>query len=37
MYTGLYSSEGIEGVTFVNDLYKGAFKKDEDSDDTDAE
>jgi hypothetical protein len=37
MYTGLYSGEGIEGVTFVNDLYKGAFKKDESSDDTDEE
>ena len=30
MYTGLYSSEGIEGVTFVNDLYKGKFESDPD-------
>jgi hypothetical protein len=37
MYTGLYSSEGIEGVTFVNDLYKGAFKPDSDSDKEDDE
>ena len=29
MYTGMYSGEGIEGVTFVNDLYKGLYKKEE--------
>lgn len=33
MYTGLYSSEGIEGVTFVNDLYKGKFKPDSSDED----
>lgn len=27
MYQELYSSEGIEGVTFINDLYKGELKK----------
>ena len=26
MYTEMYAGEGIEGVTFVNDLYKGKFK-----------
>ena len=26
MYKELYSGEGIEGVTFVNDLYRGKFK-----------
>lgn len=30
MYTGMYSGEGIEGITFVNDLYKGKLKKEED-------
>lgn len=29
MYTGMYNGEGIEGITFVNDLYKGGFKKKE--------
>ena len=29
MYTGMYSGEGIEGVTFINDLYKGGDKKEE--------
>lgn len=29
MYTGMYSSGDIEGITFVNDLYRGEFKKDE--------
>ena len=28
MYTGMYSSSNIEGITFINDLYKGD-KKDE--------
>lgn len=27
MYSELYSGEGIEGITFVNDLYKGKTKK----------
>lgn len=30
MYTGLYSSENVEGITFLNDLYVGNKKKDED-------
>lgn len=30
MYQEMYSSEGIEGVTFVNDLFRGKFKKEED-------
>lgn len=29
MYNEMYSGEGIEGVTFVNDLYKGKAKKEE--------
>lgn len=38
MYTGLYSSEGIEGITFVNDLFRGDFKKaKKDSEDSDIE
>ena len=37
MYTGMYSGEGIEGVTFINDLYKGKFKPDSDSDEEDEE
>ena len=28
MYSELYSGEGIEGVTFVNDLYRGSHKRD---------
>ena len=32
MYTGMYASENIEGITFVNDLYKGDFKKKEETD-----
>lgn len=28
MYTGMYSGEGIEGVTFINDLYKGGEESD---------
>ena len=37
MYTGMYSGETIEGITFVNDLAGKKFKKDEDdpSDDPD--
>ena len=27
MYTGMFASENIEGITFVNDLYKGGIKK----------
>ena len=31
MYNNMYSGEGVEGVTFLNDLYKGdKLKKDED-------
>lgn len=30
MYNAMYSGEGIEGITFVNDLYRGAFKKKDD-------
>jgi len=26
MYTGMYASGNIEGITFVNDLYRGEFK-----------
>lgn len=29
MYNTLYSGEGIEGITFVNDLYKGEKSEDE--------
>ena len=29
MYQDMYSGEGIEGITFVNDLYKGENKKKE--------
>lgn len=32
MYTSMYASENIEGITFVNDLYKGDFKKKEETD-----
>lgn len=28
MYTGMYSSSNIEGITFINDLYKGDKKDD---------
>ena len=30
MYTGMYNGEAIEGITFVNDLYKGGFKPKDD-------
>lgn len=26
MYTGMYSAGDIEGITFINDLYRGEFK-----------
>ena len=29
MYTGMYSSGDIEGITFINDLYRGKFKKED--------
>lgn len=29
MYQDMYSSEGIEGVSFINDLYRGPYKKEE--------
>ncbi len=29
MYTGMYASGNIEGITFINDLYKGDTKKEE--------
>lgn len=32
MYTGMYASSNIEGITFINDLYKGEFKKEEETD-----
>ena len=35
MYTGMYSGEGIEGVTFVNDLYKGKFEPDSSDEESD--
>ena len=27
MYTGMYSTSDIEGITFINDLYRGDLKK----------
>lgn len=30
MYQGMFTSENIEGITFVNDLFRGEFKKDKD-------
>lgn len=27
MYTGMYSANDIEGITFINDLYRGDFEK----------
>jgi hypothetical protein len=32
MYTGMYAGESIEGITFINDLYKGDFKTSEEDD-----
>lgn len=29
MYQEMFTSENIEGITFVNDLFKGEFKKDD--------
>ena len=29
MYNEMYSGEGIEGINFINDLYRGPHKKDE--------
>lgn len=38
MYQGMFTSENIEGITFVNDLFRGEFKKDEiDSDEDEDE
>ncbi len=37
MYQGMFTSENIEGITFVNDLYRGEFKKDDIDSDEDAE
>ena len=34
-YLSLYGGEGIEGVSFINDLYKGPYKKDKDEEDED--
>ena len=34
-YLSLYGGEGVEGVTFVNDLYRGPYKKDKDEEDED--
>ena len=34
-YLALYGGEGVEGITFVNDLYKGSYKKDEGDEDDD--
>ena len=33
MYNGMFTSENIEGITFVNDLYRGEFKKDPEPED----
>ena len=35
MYTGMFSTDNIEGITFLNDLYKGDFKKKEEEDEWD--
>jgi len=38
MYTGMYASSNIEGITFVNDLYRGEYKsKREVEEETDVE
>lgn len=37
MYTGMYSGEGIEGITFVNDLFKGKSKPSSGGDDDEEE
>ena len=36
-YLSLYGGEGVEGITFVNDLYKGPYKKDKSKEDEDDE
>lgn len=33
MYNDMYSGEGVEGITFLNDLYKGPYKKEGEEDD----
>lgn len=33
MYTAMYASGNIEGITFLNDLYRGEYKKEEEKDD----
>lgn len=33
MYTAMYASGNIEGITFINDLYKGEFKKEKEETD----
>ena len=35
MYQDMYSGEGIEGITFLNDLYRGPYRKDEESEESD--
>ena len=35
MYTGMYASSNIEGITFINDLFKGEFKPKKKEDDVD--
>lgn len=37
MYQGMFTSENIEGITFVNDLYRGEFKKDKDESEDDSD
>lgn len=37
MYQGMFTSENIEGITFVNDLFRGSFKKSEDETEEDIE
>ena len=35
MYQDMYSGEGIEGITFLNDLYRGPYRKDEEREESD--
>jgi predicted DNA-binding protein YlxM (UPF0122 family) len=35
MYTGMYASSNIEGVTFINDLFRGKFKDSKKEEETD--
>ncbi len=37
MYQNMYTSETIEGITFVNDLFRGEFRKDESLDEKEDE